>query len=250
MTQEQNLEERAKILERIAQLLNMANDVSSPAEAAIAARRARALMDKHQVSMAEIADSEPDEFDSVPQGKAYRFMPAWKDILGVAVAKFNDCICNRTNEYYAQQKHFRSRINFKGYRSDVIVAGAMYEYLLTTIDRLCAQYIKVNHPEFDKYPAKIGDAYKKGMSRELVSRLDAMAEERKAAMRTSTGTSLMVIKQVAVEAEFGAPRYKTKQLITRDDASAHRAHRQGGEDAKKINLSMQLQEEKRERVGQ
>lgn len=250
MTQEQNLEERAKILERITALLNMANDVSSPAEAAIAAKRARALMDKHQVSMAEIADSEPDEFDSVPQGKAYRFMPQWKDILAVAVATFNDCICTRTNEYYAQQKHYRHRVQFKGYRSDVIVAGAMYEYLLVTIDRLCAEYIKVNHPEFDKYPAKIGDAYKKGMSRELCSRLNAMAEERKAAMQTSTGTSLMVIKQVAVEAEFGKPQYKNVSMVTRDDASAYRAHRQGKEDAHKINLSNQIEQEKCERVGQ
>lgn len=241
-------EDRDKILARIKNLLDMANDVASPNEAAIAARRARSLMDKHQVSMADIADAEPDEFDSVPQGKAYRFMPVWKNILAVAVAKFNDCNCAQTSEYYAAQKHYRHRVVFKGYRSDVIVAGAMYEYLVQTIDRLCATYIAVNHPEFDKYPARIGDAYKKGASQELCARLNAMLEERNAEMQTATGTSLMVIKQAAVGAEFGAPTYKTKQLATRDASDAHRARARGKEDARKINLSTQLQSEHREKV--
>jgi len=246
---DQNID-RAKVLERISQLLNMANDVSSPAEAAIAARRARALMDKHQVSMAEIADSEPDEFDSIPQGKAYRFMPAWKSILALAVARYNDCKCDLTNEYYAQQKHYRHRPIFKGYRSDVIVAGAMNEYLVQTIDRLCATYIATNHPEYDKYPARIGDAYKKGAASELCDRLYAMLKERNAAMTTSKGTELMVIKAVAVEAEFGKQRTKTKSLATRDSSDAWAAKRQGREDAKKINLSSQIEQEHRVKVGQ
>ena len=41
-----NREEFQKIKERIAKLLAMARDASSPNEAAIAAQRARSLMDK------------------------------------------------------------------------------------------------------------------------------------------------------------------------------------------------------------
>ncbi len=49
---EQNLE----IIERVRKLLSMAVDTSSPHEAAIAASRARKLMDKHQIDLADLID--------------------------------------------------------------------------------------------------------------------------------------------------------------------------------------------------
>ena len=43
-----------KIMERIQNLLRMAEDTSSPNEAAIAARRAEALMRKHQLTQVDV----------------------------------------------------------------------------------------------------------------------------------------------------------------------------------------------------
>ena len=43
-----------KIMERVRKLLAMAKDATSPHEAAIAARRARSLMDKHQLEEHEM----------------------------------------------------------------------------------------------------------------------------------------------------------------------------------------------------
>lgn len=243
------MEERAKIIERVANLLRMASDTSSPAEAAIAARRARALMDKHQVGLHELGEA-ADEFAKMSFGKAYRFMPIYRNILLVAVAKFNDCVADCSHEYYAVQKHYRRRAQFKGYKSDVIVAGNMYEYLIDTIDRLCAQYMKENG-HTGGYKASIGDAFKKGAAQEVCYRLDAMLEERKRDMTLSTGTSLMVVKMAEVESKFGAQQTKEMNMATRDDWEARHARHAGHVAGSQINLSTQVENEagKRERVS-
>lgn len=241
------MEDRDKLITRIKNLLDMANDASSPHEAAIAAKRARALMDKHQIDAHEIG-AKADDFDAIPQGKAYKFMPYWKNILAVAVGKYNDCQTTTTHEYYANQKSYRKRIKFSGFRSDVIVAGAMYDYLCNTIDRLCAAYIMTEHPLETKYPAKIGDSYKKGAALTLCERIRLLIEERTKDLKTSTGTSLVVIKSVQVEAKFGAVEYGKKQLKVRDDHDVRDAMYRGKIDGHKISLNSQLQEENRPKV--
>ncbi len=54
--------DRVKLIERLKKLLAMSRDSSSPAEAAIAARRMDALMEKYDVSLAEITGSDQDYF--------------------------------------------------------------------------------------------------------------------------------------------------------------------------------------------
>ena len=80
-----------KLLERIRRLLAMADDASSPNEAAIAARRVRKLMDEHQVTK-EDAEGVIDEFDIVSSSEKYVTWPRWLQGVAVLVAKENDCI--------------------------------------------------------------------------------------------------------------------------------------------------------------
>ncbi|TXG97716.1 MAG: DUF2786 domain-containing protein [Nevskiaceae bacterium] len=233
------MEDRAKIIERVANLLRMASDTSSPNEAAIAARRARQLMDKHQVGLHELGAA-ADEFAKMSFGKAYRFMPQYRNILSVAVAKFNDCIMSFSHEYYAVQGHYRRRVQFKGYKSDAIIAGNMYDYLTDTIDRLCAEYIK-STGHVGSYPAAIGDAFKKGAAQEICWRLDGMMAEREKDTQLSTGTSLVVVKAAEVEAKFGPPKYREMNITTRNTWEADRAKNAGHEAGSKINLSTQVE---------
>lgn len=225
-----------KIIDRVRKLLRMAADTSSPNEAAIAAGRARKLMDQHQISLDDLRESNGFGFTKV--GKDYRFMPVWKAILSVAVAQFNDCKAILSHEWKTSNASYTKRVMFQGFEADVAVAAAMYDYLTSTIDRLCARYIA--ELGYTKYPAKLGDAYKKAAASELCNRLRKMQAEREQELKTSTGTSLVVFKMAQVEAEFGKADYKNTFLVSRRDAETFAAQRRGREDGASISLSTQI----------
>ncbi len=232
-----NHDTNEQIIDRIRNLLRMAEDTSSPHEAAIAAGRARKLMDMHQIEMSDLKE-EATGFSFAKAGKSYRCMPKWKDILSVAIGELNDCRVCLSHEYKTINKSYSKTITFQGFEHDVIVCVAMYEYLIATIERLCAGYMKAEHP--GTYQASIGDAYKKGISVKLCHRLEALQEERKRDFKNSAGTSLVVFKMAQVEAEFGKTNYKSTNLATPAHAAAYAAERQGRSDGDKVSLNTQL----------
>lgn len=234
-----------KIIDRIRKLLRMAADTSSLNEAAIAAGRARKLMDQHQISLDDLRESNGFGFEKIDN--PYRFMSVWKNVLSVAVAKFNDCRSCIVTEWQTINKSYAktvgsteptSRLMFQGFEADVAVATAMYDYLTSTVDRLCARYIaKLG---YTKYPAKLGDAYKKAAAQILCERMAEMQAERERELKTSTGTSLVVFKMAQVEAEFGKANYKNTSLVSRKDAETYAAICRGREDGASISLSTQI----------
>lgn len=226
------------ILNKIRKLLSMASDVGSPNEAAIAAGQARKLMDKYQVSLDNLEES--SVFDSIKVGKEYRFMPIWKGILSVSIAKFNDCrgvlSVVRTATGHLKQ------VAFQGHKSDVILAAAMYDYLVSAVDRICAAYIE--ELGYSKYPAKIGDAYKKAAANILILRLRELQKVREGQIMTGVasqcGTSLVAFKMAAVEAEFGEASYTSIKVSSRRGADVDAAKQRGANDAASINLDTQI----------
>jgi len=93
---------------------------------------------------------------------------------------------------------------------------------------------------YSKYPAKIGDAYKKAAALELCARFRILQADRERDFHTPTGTSLVVIKLAQVEAEFGKATYENTKLASRKDAETFAAQRQGKADGSKISLSTQI----------
>ncbi len=228
-----------KILERVRQLLAMAADTSSPHEAAIAAGRARKLMDKHQIDLADLKD-ESTGFGFQKIDKAYRYMPEYRMWLSVRVAQYNDCqavksIVTRVNG----SNSYSYQIVFQGYETDVQLAAAMYAYLTDTIDRLCKVYMGRVSPGY--YSAKLGDAFKKEASRQVCERLRLMTAEREQLFHTAAGTALMVIKNAAVAAHFGGVRYVTKPTAKqRQGAEMDHARAAGREAGRSMPLQHEL----------
>lgn len=70
-------EKAKKIRERIRKLLAMAGDASSPQEAAIAARRAKALLHKYNLSEADVivGDMTLDDFQTRDMGLGHDALP-------------------------------------------------------------------------------------------------------------------------------------------------------------------------------
>src|SRR5271165_781011 len=91
-----------KIKDRVAKLLRMAADCASPNEAAIAAGRARALMDKYQIEAFDANNHVKDTF-GVGVGSGYfKKLPTYMVALAVAVAKYNDCQGRYENADFGQ----------------------------------------------------------------------------------------------------------------------------------------------------
>lgn len=239
-------EANEKVLERVRALLAMAADTSSPNEAAIAAGRARKLMDSHQISLDDLKESNGFGFRNVD--KEYRYMPMYRDWLTVAVAKMNDCKAIKTHKYKSSNNSYTYQIVFQGYEADVQLAVHMYDYLVSAIDRLCSVYLQpiMAAMTIPRYPAKLGDAFKKAASHELCTRLRTMQKEREDTLQVkhdpaTPGTSLVVFKMAAVEAEFGKAKYVTKSITKRhygEDVDSARA--KGREAGRSINLDRQI----------
>ena len=115
-----------KILDRIRKLLAMSKDTSSPNEAAIAARRAEAMMRKHNIEEADAILENLDDESIVKAGSntGYKTLPEWQSILSVQVAKLMDCECRAYLDYR------RKTITFLGQREDAQVAVWIFEYLV------------------------------------------------------------------------------------------------------------------------
>jgi len=226
----------SKIIERVRKLLAMANDASSPNEAAIAAERARKLMDKHSLTQADVEalESGNGTFAEIRTGEARKFMAKWEQWLAVSAASLNDCI--------AQRPHVgggKSKIEFCGEESDAQVAASMFDYLVSTVKRLCSTYMA--EQGYTRYNARVGDSYKTGAARAIKAKIEEILAERQASMADeNTGTSLVVIKQQIVAQHYNHKGYQKTAKRQHVDAEAEHARQQGHRDGSRVSVSAQI----------
>jgi hypothetical protein len=213
-----------KIKDRVAKLLRMADDASSPNEAAIAAGRARALMDKYQIEAFDAHAQVKDEF-SVQAGSVYfNELPTYMSTFGVAVAQYNDCQARYewAPTYSADQG--KKRIMFMGYKQDVDLAIAMFKRLLKVVDRLSREYLKAKGHTTPQ--PRLSVQFKYGAVTEINSRIRMMTVERDA-ITSSGGTSLVIAKKNDVEAEYGKVKYSQSRGVVASGAAEAEAQRVG-----------------------
>lgn len=247
-----------KVKERIAKLLAMAKDASSPNEAAIAAQRARAMMDKYQLDDYDISEAAPEVFGEQDVTRAFAAIPYHMDILAVAVAMYNDCqfvFYTARMDYKMESKQnqndklgggkakrYGKKGVFRGYKRDIELAKLMFDNLCANIDALCKKYMQANYP--GRYSVRIGGEYKAAAARVLCSKFREMTEEREA-LTYSSGTALVVVKSAAVNAAFGDVEYpkKSKGSSVSDYESQienERARAAGRIDGHKIEIIKRL----------
>lgn len=214
-----------KIKDRMSKLLAMAQDSSSPEEAAIAASRARHLMDKYQIDSWDVEAAAASSFSAKNVDKGYKFTPQWRNILATAVAKYNDCQATMES---SEGKRGYLHLSFRGMTDDVELATQMYKFLAKACETQCKAYmIKIGMG--GRYVARIGDAFKKNFASALCSRLKMMTEERDITMATSTGTSLIIVKAQLVTAAFGDVDYGRVSMKFAGDSAATHAAQAGAE---------------------
>ena len=118
-----------KIRERIRKLLAMAGDAGSPNEAAIAAKRAKALLAKHNLSEADViaGDMTAEDFTETGVGRAYAAYPVWMNILGPAIATYTGTHSIFGVSIGPAPKYQRlKQIKFRGHVDDLMLAEYMW----------------------------------------------------------------------------------------------------------------------------
>lgn len=88
-----------KVIDKISKLLAMANDTSSPNEALLAAKRARTLMDKYQLSQEDIETQIGSQLLEAQIGKQKGKLFLWERYLAAGCANLNDCRTVITRNY-------------------------------------------------------------------------------------------------------------------------------------------------------
>lgn len=215
----------SKIIERIRSLLAMGQDTSSPNEAAIAVKRARKLMDEHQLSAIDIKNEKGFELGSVELNNNSTIERTWATTIAIAVAKMNDCIV-RLNAGMNQNLVYV----FYGFSEDAEACKSMTSYLIQSCIRLY---------ERDKVVKSLSgliqqDDYMTGISRGLCERLRMIISERELAMsETVTSQALVVAKKSLIDKEFGEVKYGQAK---RSRAFDKNAFNKGKKASKEIHL--------------
>lgn len=212
--------DRKKILERIKKLLRMADDVSSPNEAAIAARRAKSLMADHDLSHADMVTAEltKESFEAHHHGPAHRAYPRHLVSLAIAVAEYTDC---RVIWGY-QHGTIKKQVVFQGEVTDLEICKYLWLYLSGCVDRLC----KLSGVTY------VGPrtSFKKGCVSEIAATLRRMkAEDAKTDAVASSGKSVILLdkKQLMMNDKFGVSRYG-KSSASVSDGGAYHAGKEAG----------------------
>lgn len=216
-----------KVIDRIRKLLNMAADVSSPQEAAIAARRAEALMRQHNVESAAsiLEDLKKPKDNIVGQTvraniwrKFSRSVPQWSQFIAKACADLFDCHVVKT-----MNLELGWHITFLGYKTDVEVCAWTFSYLLANIKRLSEKRVTFSRSAATAYHDGVTEAI-------LINLAEAKRLKDLADRGNSTSTALVVRKREAIEEQFGGINYKESKGRKHSDHMAYVRGRLDGDE--------------------
>lgn len=221
------MESKEKAIERARKLMSMAADSSSPNEAAIAARRARAIIDKYQIDMTDL--KERSEFGERSAGGQRKRVPRWEQWLSIDIARLNDCIVD-----FDRRKQFI----FKGFDEDAIVSRFMFTYITENCRRECKKYIEKN-----SYGCR--GSFKTGYAIAVKEKIKEISETRRQELAEGTGKSLIVIKKDLVNRRFGEAEYRSTRPVNTAD---RRSFLEGSEAGKRVNIVTGVESEKREAI--
>ena len=221
-----------RIIEKISKLLAMANDSSSPNEAMIAARRARALMDKHQLEVSDIEAAKGSQFLELKYELNGSRTPKWMVSLASASSSLNDCRVLRQRGIYDTNMSFV----FQGFKADTIVAKLTFEYFVEACEKQLKQQALRGTSK--------RNFFRLGFAQQVSYRCALIVNERQQTMVSSTGTALIPLKMSQIIEYFGETG-TYKPAPTRNASSEEvQAYMRGVEQGKQLGLDPQVEGER------
>ncbi|CAG8998080.1 MAG: hypothetical protein CENE_00011 [Candidatus Celerinatantimonas neptuna] len=218
-----------KVISKIQKLLAMAADTSTPNEALIAARRARALMDKYQLSKADIESKAGNQFLETKANMTGSVRKQWLLKLSSSAAILNDCVGAVSRAPYVQ--YF-----FQGFKADAIVAKLTMDYLVEA----CERQLKSSGIT----GASNRNFFRVGFSEQVQLRALQITEERKKTFVNDTGTALVPLKKELITNHFGKLNPLKHQKRRRPSRDEEDAYTEGMRQGQTVSLEKQIENEK------
>lgn len=125
-----NMETDTKIVERIQKLLNLSNTNDNPHEAALALSRAQELLQKYNLSMAEIGKEAGKKAFYIREFIPLGNHEEWRRKLASTLAKY--CFCEAL--FYRQWKN--NQIVLIGEKDNIAVFQIMFTYIQEQLDAM------------------------------------------------------------------------------------------------------------------
>lgn len=233
-----------KILDRIRKLLAMAEDSSSPHEAAIAATRATKLMQQHNLNSADVRVTQGVSRDDTATQQAdlgYGRIPAWYSMLLIPVAELHDCHVRYRRRQGKGPNPVETVAEFLGVDDDAQVCAYVFDFLCQQMDILSRRY-KNENPWASR--ANTND-YRIGAAQGIVAVIKQMIREKhEAEIQVASGTELMIMKRDVVQQAFNV-NYGKRTRKTR--ASSHMER--GYVDGQNVRVSPGVNSSNQKRVG-
>jgi len=214
-----------KVLKRIGKLLAMAADVSSPREAAIAAKSVRKLMDKYELKECDIEGVDNSQMIETVVHTAKQRV-TWLSSLVATVGMFCDVrpLLNRDGMGGVQ-------FVFQGYKADVGMAHKLFDFLVETQARLLKASGVNGRGECN--------FYRLGFCQSMWDNLVKLSEERKALAESQIrqGRGLMVVKKDVISDHFGSTtKCKTPKTRAAKNEAEYSAAVRGETDANSVRI--------------
>jgi hypothetical protein len=223
-----------RVIDRIQGLLAMAEDVSSPNEALIAAQQARKMMDKYQLSKKDIEKELGHQFLESQAERTTKVRVQWMMNLWAAAASLNDCVAAVTHAPEV-------RYLFRGFKSDAIVAKLTMDYLVATCEYACKQQDLVGRSQ--------KHYFRLGFSEQIERRAYVIEHQRKRDFVSSTGTALVMMKEQLIETHFGLISPMKSRDSRPPDSDEMAAYQAGIERGRKVGLDRQIKGEETLKLG-
>lgn len=206
--------DRKKLIERVRKLLAMSQDTSSPQEAAIAARRVRHLMLKHNIDNVDVLLKGLTEDDIEKRTHDFwrKRFPLHLNFLAVGVSEYTD-----TQFILSRRADGAKAITFRGEKSDIEIAEYLFIFLRDAIERGAKA-----HPIAGR-SAKT--QFKKGMAIELQRRLGKNQKEDAEIVGSKTALVVRNRKKDLIERKYG--KVKTSTVNVDADSSYFSGQRAG-----------------------
>ena len=221
--------DRESILNKIKNMLDLADNAGTEHEAALAASMAHRFMEKHNLCMEEVSEFSTDDTEIREESvhKSGR-LATWKmNLLHRGVAPVFNC---RVIIYSMYRKRTMKLV---GTKDDMAIARVTFEYLVSAVERLAKRNVA-------GYGRSYINSYKMGAVETICRRLKAQARENREEIQeqaTKTGTALAVVKDANLKEYMSkySGHYRTSQSNMDYSGYGH-----GKSDGNQVGLNAQV----------
>ena len=233
-----------KIKERIQKLLAMANDASSPNEAAIAASRVQKLMAKYNLEMVDVIAEEIQDEENVVRAEStcrFKRTPAYIQWIYVAISNAFSCESRREEKIIDGIE--REVSVFFGYKTDVDIATSMCDYICDQLEQMAKRVKIPEEYQVSGMSRRYMADWRKGAAREICRRIHSFygdEEQNYQEPITSDGQTLVSLKKDMIAKKFGHFSYG----VTRSYRYTHDGQQAGRAAGQSISISKDIERKK------